>query len=347
MPENLMSAIPKVLMIYTGGTIGMINDPKTGVLKAFDFNHLSKQIPELNRLHVELEAISFEKPVDSSEMDPLKWAEIAQIVFDHYDQFDGFVVLHGSDTMAYTASALSFMLQGLSKPVILTGSQLPIGTIRTDGKENLITSIEIAAAKDEAGNARIQEVAIYFEYSLYRGNRTSKISATEFEAFSSPNFPELAVAGVSIRYQHEAVSQKKELQLFTAFDNHVALLKIFPGFSPAVYKSLFDISQVKGIIIESFGAGNSPSDARFTQLISDYLAQGGIVLNITQCSTGSVEQGRYETSSFFQQAGVIGGFDLTTEAAVTKMMYALGKGKGAQEIREILSEDLNGEMSLA
>jgi L-asparaginase len=181
---------PSVLMIYTGGTIGMINDPKTGVLKAFDFNHLSNQIPELDRLNVDLKAISFEKPLDSSEMNPARWAEIASILFVYNTQFDGFVILHGSDTMAYTASALSFMLQGLSKPVILTGSQLPIGTIRTDGKENLITAIEIAAAKDENGNAKIQEVAIYFEYSLYRGNRTSKISATEFEAFSSPNYPE-------------------------------------------------------------------------------------------------------------------------------------------------------------
>lgn len=340
-----MSAMPQVLMIYTGGTIGMINDPQTGVLKAFDFNHLSKQIPELNRLNVGLTAVSFDKPVDSSEMDPAKWAQIAEIVHEHYAHYDGFVVLHGSDTMAYTASALSFMLQGLNKPVILTGSQLPIGTIRTDGKENLITSIEIAAAKDPAGNPMIQEVAIYFEYSLYRGNRTSKISATEFEAFSSPNFPELAVAGVSIRYQQEANAEKRDLKLFTGFDNHVALLKIFPGFSPAVYKSLFDFSQVRGIVIESYGSGNAPTDERFTQLISDYIAQGGIVLNITQCSTGSVEQGRYETSSFFRKAGVIGGYDLTTEAAVTKMMYALGKGQSQDEIRDILLHDLNGEMT--
>lgn len=337
---------PNVLMIYTGGTIGMINDPKTGVLKAFDFNHLSAQIPELERLNVSLTAISFGQPVDSSEMDPAKWAEIARIIYDNYATYDGFVVLHGSDTMAFTASALSFMLQGLSKPVILTGSQLPIGTIRTDGKENLITAIEIAASKLENGQARIQEVAIYFEYSLYRGNRTSKISATEFEAFSSPNFPELAVAGVSIRYQHEYDSADKQLSLFTAFDNRVALLKIFPGFSPEVYKSLFDIQLVKGIIIESFGSGNAPSDERFTVLIKDYISKGGIVLNITQCSTGSVEQGRYETSSFFHEAGVIGGFDLTTEAAVTKLMYVLGKYSHAEEIRNVLSQNIQGEMTL-
>lgn len=337
---------PSVLMIYTGGTIGMINDPKTGVLKAFDFKHLSNQIPELDRLNVKLTAISFEKPVDSSEMNPEKWAEIAQIVFENYESYDGFVILHGSDTMAFTASALSFMLQGLSKPVILTGSQLPIGTIRTDGKENLITSIEIAAAKDPAGNPRIQEVAIYFEYSLYRGNRTSKISATEFEAFSSPNFPELAVAGVSIRYQHEPKFESRKLSLFTAFDNRVALLKIFPGFNVEVYRSLFDFNLVKGIIIETFGAGNAPSGELFSELIQSYIAQGGMVLNITQCSTGSVEQGRYETSSFFQSAGVIGGFDLTTEAAVTKMMYVLGKYTTPSEIREALSKDLIGEMTL-
>lgn len=338
--------IPKVLMIYTGGTIGMINDPLTGVLKAFDFNHLSNQIPELNRLNVELSAISFDKPVDSSEMNPENWTKIANIVHENYELFDGFVVLHGSDTMAFTASALSFMLQGLKKPVILTGSQLPIGTIRTDGKENLITSIEIAAAKDLDGNAKIQEVAIYFEYSLYRGNRTSKISATEFEAFSSPNFPELAIAGISIRYQNVDKIESKDLSLFTEFDNRVALLKIFPGFNAEIYQSIFDFSLVKGIIIETFGSGNAPSNPQFTELILKYIAQGGIVLNITQCSTGSVVQGKYETSSFFQKAGVIGGFDITTEAAVVKMMYALGKETDFQKRVGILTHDLNGEMTV-
>lgn len=337
---------PYILIIYTGGTIGMIKDPKTGILKVFDFEHLTSNIPELSRLNVELKSISFENPLDSSEMNPARWIEIAQIIFDNYAVYDGFVVLHGSDTMAFTASALSFMFQNLSKPIIFTGSQLPIGTIRTDGKENLITAIEIAASSDENGIPLVQEVAIYFEYSLYRGNRTTKISATQFEAFSSPNFPELAVAGVDIAYRlPDYENQKPPLELFTAFDNRVALLKIFPGFSPMVYQSIFDFTKVKGIIIESYGSGNVPSDSSFNGLIKKYLDEGGIVLNITQCSTGAVHQGKYETSSFFSQVGVVGGSDLTTEAAVTKMMYLLGKYKTKEEIVEKLAQNLAGEMT--
>lgn len=341
----MKQANPQVLMIYTGGTIGMIQEVETGALKAFDFNHLSKQIPELNRLQVNLTTISFEKPVDSSEMNPTHWGQIAKTIFENYATYDGFVVLHGSDTMAYTASALSFMLQGLQKPVILTGSQLPIGMIRTDGKENLITAIEIAAARDREGKARIQEVAIYFEYSLYRGNRTSKISAHAFEAFSSPNFPELAVAGVDIRYLQTAVYAPKELTFFTDFDNRVALLKIFPGFPAEAYAGLFDVQKVRGIVIETFGAGNAPSNLTFNESVKTYIEQGGIVLNITQCSTGKVEQGRYETSSFLQKSGVLGGADLTTEAALTKMMYVLGKSSDVAEISSLLVNDLAGEMS--
>lgn len=342
-----MQTKPHVLLIYTGGTIGMIHDVETGVLKAFDFNHLSKQIPELDRLHVQLSTHSFDDPIDSSEINPHFWSVIASLVYENYAQYDGFVILHGSDTMAYTASALSFMLQGLRKPVILTGSQLPIGTIRTDGKENLITAIEIAAAKKTDGTARIQEVAIYFEYSLYRGNRTSKISANNFEAFASPNYPELAVAGVDIRFSSDLhITQEAEkISLFTDFNTQVVLLKIFPGFNPACYESLFQFPHVRGIVLETFGSGNAPSTPAFYALIQQFIAAGGVVLNITQCSTGSVSQGKYATSSLLQESGVIGGGDLTTEAAITKMMYLLGKWNDKTQVERALTSSLVGEMS--
>ena len=336
---------PSVLIIYTGGTIGMVNDPETGTLTAFNFDHLYQQIPEIKRLNVRLQTISFEKPVDSSEMNPTYWKQIAAIVHENYEANDGFVILHGSDTMAYTASALSFMLQGLTKPVILTGSQLPIDEIRTDGRENVLTSIEIAGAKNTDGSSKIQEVAIYFENNLFRGNRTTKISANAFEAFSSPNFPPLATAGIQINYASTEYKNSSTLSLFTEFDNRVALLKIFPGFNASVYQSLFDISSIKGIILETFGAGNAPTDKAFDDLIEKYIEDGGIVLNITQCNSGSVEQGLYETSSFFQKVGVVGGGDMTTEAAVCKFMYALGNCTSREQIKALLAQNISGELT--
>lgn len=336
----------KVLLVYTGGTIGMVNDPVSGQLTAVDFGDVYKHIPELAHLQIELTTHAFSNPIDSSEMNPIRWAEIARLIYNEYNQFDGFVVLHGSDTMAFSASALSFMLQGLRKPVIFTGSQLPIGTIRTDGKENLITAIEIAAAKDKIGNPCIQEVAIYFEYSLYRGNRTTKISASSFEAFRSPNIRPLAVAGVHIDYFDNPFPILPQLTLFTEFDNAVALVKLFPGINWEIYTAIFDIRKTRAIILETYGSGNAPSDEKFHQLLLNFIAQGGIVLNITQCATGRVDQGKYKASSFFEKNGVLSGFDLTTEAAITKTMYVLGKSDGNIELaKEILSVSICGEMS--
>jgi len=338
---------PKILIIYTGGTIGMINDAETGQLKTFDFNHIYKHVPEVHRLNVELSTFSFEQPIDSSEMNPLYWNQMAQTVRDNYDQYDGFVILHGSDTMAFSASALSFMLQGLKKPVIFTGSQLPIGTIRTDGKENLITSIEIAADKDGQGQSIVQEVAVYFEYSLYRGNRSSKISANQFEAFSSPNYSELAKAGVNIEYNFDKLfrTELSEFTYYPQMSNRVGLLKIFPGFPASAYSSLFDRKLTDAIILETFGSGNAPSDNIFRKLISQYIESGGIIINTTQCSSGAVQQGKYETSSFFSKVGVVSGADLTSEAAITKMMYLLANYSQTNEIKHLLEEDLCGEIT--
>ncbi len=337
----------KILIIYTGGTIGMIKDAETGHLSNVDFNHIYDHVPELKRLDIQLDTISFDHPIDSSEINTEHWDQLATLIQKNYSSYDGFVVLHGSDTMAYTSSALSFMFDGLRKPIILTGSQLPIGIIRTDGKENLITSIEIAAKKKEDGTPLIQEVAVYFDYQLFRGNRCSKDSAEHFEAFRSPNFPELASAGVNIKFNPNLfyATAENELSIHHNLNRKVALLKLFPGINFELYQSIFDKSKVDGVVIETFGSGNAPSSKEFETMLSDFISKGGVVLNITQCNSGKVKQGLYKTSSMFNKVGVISGFDLTTEAAVTKMMVVL-EGDNGKQSEVLMQKNLRGELTL-
>ncbi|NDV83578.1 asparaginase [Bacteroides sp. 51] len=339
---------PSVLIIYTGGTIGMIENPETGALENFNFDHLLEHVPELKRFNYRILSYQFNPPIDSSDMEPSFWAKLVKIINYNYEHFDGFVILHGTDTMSYTAAALSFMLENLSKPVILTGSQLPIGTLRTDGKENLITAIEIAAAKNSSGTAMVPEVCIFFENHLMRGNRTCKINAENFNAFRSFNYPPLARAGIHIKYEPGLIRQpdpSKPLKPHYLFDTNVVILTLFPGIQQEIITSVLHVQGLKAVVLKTFGSGNAPQKAWFINLLRDATERGIIIVNITQCSSGIVEMERYETGLQLLQAGVISGYDSTPEAAVTKLMFLLGHGLSNAEIRQRMNSNMAGEIT--
>lgn len=336
-----------ILVIYTGGTIGMVEDAVTGALAPMDFENLENHVPELKKMDCDISSLSFCPLIDSSDMTIDVWMRLAELIQVNYEAYDGFVVLHGTDTMSFSASALSFMLSGLKKPVIFTGSQLPVGMVRTDGKENLITAVEIAGAK-MFGEAIVPEVCVYFENHLYRGNRTTKHYSQLFNAFKSHNYPPLAEAGIRIKYNDKVIHLPEESECFSAslkLDNRVALVKLFPGMRSFI-KSVLHSDEIKAVVVESYGAGNAPTLDWFKQELEQALDRGIIIVNVSQCPGGRVETGLYETSLYLMNDQILNGYDITTEAALTKLMYLLGNYEDLKEVKRLFSIPLKGEFTV-
>ncbi|MBQ8066085.1 MAG: type I asparaginase [Prevotella sp.] len=339
----------KVLLIYTGGTIGMNRNPRTGALEPFDFEQLLQNVPELKQFDMQIDTYQFVPPIDSSDMSPQRWTDLSHVIADRYDLYDGFVVLHGTDTMAFTASAMSYMLENLTKPVIFTGSQLPIGQLRTDGKENLITSIEIAAAKDDDGHALVPEVGIYFDSHLLRGNRTTKQSAEEFNAFESFNYPHLVEAGVNMVYHRERMLKPdwdKPMTPHFRLDNNVIIFSLFPGVREDLIRHIIHTPNLKAIVMRTFGSGNAPQSPWLLKALKEGTQNGKVIVNISQCLQGAVEMGRYDTGYHLQEAGVVSGYDSTVESAVAKLMFLQSHYDDPVKVRELMNRSIRGEITV-
>lgn len=338
-----------VLIIYTGGTIGMIQNHETGALESFNFEHLLSHVPEIRQFNLQIDAMAFEHPMDSSDMTPAEWKKLVKIISENYEKYDGFVILHGTDTMAFTSSALSFMLEGLNKPVILTGSQLPIGALRTDGKSNLITAIEIAAAKRDDGTPMVSEVCVLFHDKLFRGNRVTKIDSDNFAAFDSPNYPPLATLGTEIKYNLPIIGQYKPdavLATHEDMDTHIIIFSLFPGLRPEIVENVLASPDLKGILFRTFGSGNAPKNGRLIETLKSAVSSGKVIVNISQCLSGYVHQERYGAGIQLVDAGVVSGRDITLEAALTKLMFLFGSGLPTEKVLQRMNESLAGEVTV-
>ncbi|MGP1525962.1 MAG: asparaginase [Bacteroidales bacterium] len=348
MTKDLKKA--SLLLIYTGGTIGMKEDINDQTLKPFDFSQIVEEVPEIRKFAFKIDSYTFDPLIDSSDVEPSLWQSLASLISDRYEDYDGFIILHGTDTMSYSASALSFMLDGLTKPVIFTGSQLPIGVPRTDGKENLILAVEIASAKDIDGHAKVPEVCVCFGSMLMRGNRTSKVNADVFRAFSSPNFPALAEAGINIRYAEELIRKPldwyQSLKINSKLDTRVGILKIHPGITPEVVRYFLYSPETRAVIIETYGSGNAPSGQWFVDIVREAVESGKIIVNVTQCLTGTVNMNIYATGKYLEKAGVVNGYDSTTESALAKLFFLMGKSPDNEWVRQMMARNLKGEISL-